>query len=186
MRLMSVPGATAARDPDHGAGDVTAVVVMGVAGSGKTTVGTALAVALGWRFVDADDHHSPANVAKMARGEALDDDDRRPWLDELRGIIAGAVAGGGALVMACAALKVAYRARLAGPAAGGRVRFVHLAGPPELFRARLAQRPGHYMKAAMLDSQLATLEPPADDALTIDAAQPVGTIVAQIRSVFRI
>jgi gluconokinase len=184
---MPTSQATATPDRQHDAGGVPAVVVvvMGVAGSGKTTVGTALAVALGWRFVDADDHHSPANVAKMARGEALDDDDRRPWLDELHGIIAGALADGGSLVMACSALRASYRARLAGPDADGRVRFVHLDGPPELFRARLAQRASHFMKPAMLDSQIATLEPP-DDALTADAAQPVGTIVAQIRSALKI
>ena len=155
------------------------VVIMGVAGSGKTTVGTALAAALGWRFVDADDHHPAANIAKMARGEALDDDDRWPWLDELRGIIEGAVAGGGGLVLACSALKASYRGRLAGGDVGTRVRFVYLTGTPELFRARLAQRAGHFMKPAMLDSQLATLEVPSD-AVKVDAAQPVAIIVSQI------
>jgi gluconokinase len=167
---------------------VTVVVVMGVAGSGKTTVGKALAAGLGWRFVDADDHHAPASVAKMARGEALDDGDRWPWLDRLRAIIDGALAdqegqegkGGRGLVLACSALKASYRARLGGEA-GGRVRFVHLTGPPELFRARLAQRAGHFMKAAMLDSQLATLEPPAD-ALVVDAAVGVPELVARIRA----
>jgi len=154
---------------------------MGVAGSGKTTVGTALAVALGWQFVDADDHHTPASIAKMARGEPLDDADRWPWLDALHAIIAGALARGGALVMACSALKASYRARLAGGDGGGRVRFVYLAGSRELFQGRLAQRAGHFMKAAMLDSQLATLEPPAD-ALTVDAALPVAAIVAHIRA----
>ncbi|HEY7370779.1 MAG TPA: gluconokinase, GntK/IdnK-type [Polyangia bacterium] len=162
------------------------VVVMGVAGSGKTTVGTALAAALGWRFVDADDHHSAANVAKMARGEPLDDDDRRLWLDELHGITAEALARGADLVMACSALKAHYRARLAGADAGGRVRFVHLAGSPELFRARLAKRAGHFMKPGMLDSQFAALEPPAGDALEVDAGRPVAAIVAQIRTAFAI
>ena len=133
---------------------------MGVAGSGKSTVGEALAAAVGWRFVDADDHHAAASIAKMARGEPLDDGDRWPWLDRLRAIIDGALAGGGALVLACSALKASYRARLAGGDAGGRVRFVYLAGTPELLRARLAQRPGHFMKPGMLDSQLATLEVP--------------------------
>jgi gluconokinase len=161
------------------------IVVMGVAGSGKSTVGKALAAALGWPFVDADDHHPPANIAKMARGEPLDDGDRWPWLDELRGIIVGALAAGqggqaGRLVLACSALKASYRARLAG-GDGGRVRFVYLAGTPELFRARLIERPGHFMKPGMLDSQLATLEPPAD-AITVDAALPVDAIVADVRS----
>jgi len=158
--------------------DVVVVVIMGVAGSGKTTVGVALAAALGWRFVDADDHHPPANVAKMARGEPLDDADRWPWLDELRAVIEGALAGGGGLVLACSALKASYRHRLAGSDAG-RVRFAYLAGTPELFRARLAHRTGHFMKPAMLDSQLATLEVPTD-AITVDAAQPVEAIVSRI------
>jgi gluconokinase len=170
--------------PDLAPPNVVVVVVMGVAGSGKTTIGTALARALGWRFVDADDHHAPASVAKMARGEPLDDDDRRPWLDELHGIIAEALARGAPLVMACSALKAGYRAHLAGADAGGRVRFVHLAGSPELFRERLAKRAGHFMKPGMLDSQFAALEPPAGDALEVDAGRPVAAIVAQIRTAF--
>ena len=157
------------------------VIVMGVAGSGKTTVGAALAVAVGWRFVDADDLHAPESVAKMARGEPLNDSDRWPWLDRLRGIIDDALAGGGGLVLACSALKASYRARLAGGDAGGRVRFVHLAGTPELFRARLAKRAGHFMKPEMLDSQLSTLEVPGD-AITVDAARPVPDVVAQARA----
>ena len=160
------------------------IVVMGVAGSGKTTVGKALAAGLGWRFVDADDHHPPANIAKMGRGEPLTDDDRWPWLDRLRAIIEGALPGGegpGGLVLACSALKASYRARLAGGDGGDRVRFVYLAGTPELFRARLAARPGHFMKAGMLESQLATLEPPAD-AVTVDAGLPVDRIVANARA----
>jgi len=160
---------------------VTVIVVMGVAGSGKTTVGAAFAGALGWRFVDADDHHPPASIAKMARGEPLTDGDRWPWLAELRGIVDDALARGAGLVLACSALKASYRARLTGGAAGGRVRFVYLAGAPELFRARLAGRAGHFMKPAMLESQFATLEPPTD-ALTVDAAQPVGTLVETIRA----
>ena len=164
------------RPPTSGEEGAQVIIVMGVAGSGKTTVGTALAVALGWRFVDADDHHSPASVAKMARGEPLDDADRRPWLDDLRAIIEEALARGDGLVLACSALKASYRARLAPAGAGGRVRFVYLAGTPEL-HGRLAQRAGHFMKAAMLDSQLATLEAPAD-ALAVDAALPVAPIVS--------
>jgi gluconokinase len=169
------------RPPTSGEKAARVVIVMGVAGSGKTTVGTALAVALGWRFVDADDHHSPASVAKMARGEPLDDADRRPWLDELHAIIEAALARGDGLVLACSALKAGYRARLAGTGAGGWIRFVYLAGTPEFFHARLAQRAGHFMKAAMLDSQLATLEAPTD-ALEVDAALPVATVVSRIRT----
>jgi gluconokinase len=174
---MSSPTPPSSRGADAAA---TVVVVMGVAGSGKTTVGTALAVALGWTFVDADDHHPPASVAKMARGEPLDDADRAPWLDELRGIIADALVRGAGLVMACSALKQRYRARLAGGDGGGRVSFAHLVGPPELFRSRLAQRAGHFMKPAMLDSQLATHEPPSD-AVAVDATQPVAAQVTEIR-----
>ena len=150
----------------------TVIVVMGVAGSGKTTV---------WRFVDADDHHAAASIAKMARGEPLDEAERWPWLDRLRAIIDGALAREDGLVLACSALKASYRARLAGGDVGGRVRFVYLAGTPELLRARLAQRPGHFMKPGMLDSQLATLEVPAD-AVTVDVALPVAAPVARIRA----
>jgi len=159
----------------------TVVVVMGVAGSGKTTVAAALASAVGWRFVEADDHHAAGSIAKMARGEPLDDGDRWPWLDRLRAIIEAALARDDGLVMACSALKASYRARLAGADTGGRVRFVYLAGTPELLRARLAQRPGHFMKPGMLDSQLATLEVPSD-AVTVDAALPVAAQVARIRA----
>jgi gluconokinase len=154
------------------------VIVMGVAGSGKTTVGSALAAALGWRFVDADQHHAPESVAKMARGEPLTDADRWPWLDRLRAIIAAALAADEPLVLACSALKAAYRGRLVGSDAQ-RIRFVHLTGTPELFRARLEQRGGHFMKPGMLASQLAVLEPP-DDALTVDAAGPIDALVAEI------
>ena len=151
---------------------------MGVAGSGKTTVGSALAAALGWRFVDADEHHTPESVAKMARGEPLTDADRWPWLDQLRAIIVAALAANEPLVLACSALKAAYRARLVGGDAQ-RVRFVHLTGTPDVLRARIEGRAGHFMKPGMLASQLATLEPPAD-ALTLDAARPVEALVADI------
>ena len=165
------------------------IVVMGVAGSGKTTVAAALASAVGWRFVDADDHHAAASIAKMARGEPLDDGDRWPWLDRLRAIIEGALAAEpsqrSGLVMACSALKASYRARLAGGDAGGRVRFVYLAGTPELLRARLTQRPGHFMKPGMLDSQLATLEVPSA-AVTVDAALPVAAQVERIRAALQL
>ena len=151
---------------------------MGVSGSGKTTVGSALAAELGWRFVDADDHHTPASVAKMARGEPLTDADRWPWLDQLRAIIVAALAANEPLVLACSALKAAYRARLVDGDAQ-RVRFVHLTGTPDVLRARLEGRAGHFMKPGMLASQLATLEPPAD-AWTLDAAQPADALVTEI------
>ncbi len=155
---------------------------MGVAGSGKTTVGVALAAALGWRFVDADDVHAPESVAKMARGEALDDADRTPWLARLRAIVADALARGASLALACSALKASYRAVLVGEDVA-RIRIVHLTASPALLRERLATRTGHYMKPAMLDGQLAMLEAPAG-ALTLDAARPVADLVAEIRAAF--
>ena len=154
------------------------ILVMGVAGSGKSTVGRQLAVALEWPFADADDFHPPANVAKMAAGHPLDDADRAPWLAALRAHIAGVLARGENAVVACSALKAAYRAILVvDPAA---VRVVHLHGSRELLLSRIGQRQGHFMRAEMLDSQLATLEPPAD-ALTIDVTAPPAALVAQIR-----
>jgi gluconokinase len=160
--------------------DVGVVVVMGVAGSGKTTVGSALAAAHGWRFVDADDVHSAASVTKMARGEALTDADRAPWLARLRAIVVDALARSAPLVLACSALKATYRQALVG-GDGARVRIVHLAATPALLHERLEARSGHYMKAPMLDGQLATLEAPAPaDALVLDAALPVATLVGLI------
>jgi gluconokinase len=156
------------------------IIVMGVSGSGKSTVGAALADALGWPFVDADDYHLPASVAKMTAGDPLTDADRGPWLDRLREVIAGALARGEPLVLACSALRGAYRRRLDG-GDGLRVRFVHLTGPPALFRARLDGRAGHFMKAAMLESQLAALEPP-EEALAVDAGLPVDRVVERVRS----
>lgn len=152
------------------------VVVMGVSGAGKTTVGRRLAARLGCAFSDADDFHPPANVARMRAGVALDDDDRRPWLAALARAIAGWRAADGDHVLACSALKAAHRAVLA---EGGAVVFVHLTGTPELLAARLAARTGHFMNPALLASQIATLEAPAD-AITVDVAAPVDEIVAEI------
>jgi gluconokinase len=166
--------------PVDGANRWVVIVVMGVAGSGKTTVGSALAAVRGWRFVDADDLHTPASVAKMARGDALTDADRAPWLARLRAIIVDALAQDTPLVLACSALKASYRETLVN-GDGARVRIVHLSAPPALLRQRLEARPGHYMKAAMLDGQLSTLEPPAD-ALTVDASLPVATVVSAIET----
>ena len=154
------------------------VIVMGVAGSGKTTIGRRLAEALGWQFREGDDLHPPANLQKMAAGAPLTDADRLPWLAELRRLIERCLAAGDDAVIACSALKASYREILAGGLDG--VRFVHLAGSPELIRERLAHRPGHFMKAGMLDSQLADLEPP-EDALTVDVAGSPEEIVAEIR-----
>ena len=151
------------------------VVVMGVSGSGKTTVGAALADALGLAFVDGDSLHPAANVAKMEAGIPLDDADRAPWLDAI-----GAVLAAGPVVIACSALKRAYRDRLR--AAAPRLQLVFLDGSPALLAARMAARPGHFMPTTLLDSQLATLERPGADehALTADIATPAAEIVASL------
>ena len=157
------------------------VILMGVAGSGKTTVGHRLAEELGWPFCEGDDLHPAANVAKMARGEPLTDEDRRPWLEALRARIAATLDGGGDLVVACSALKAAYRRTLAVDAA--RVRFVYLALDPAVAALRVARRQGHFMKASMVDSQFAALETPTPaEALTVDAAAPLDAVVARIRA----
>lgn len=154
------------------------VVVMGVSGCGKSTVGEALAESLGWRFLDADDFHPPANVAKMAAGTPLVDEDRWPWLDRLAAEMRAINAGGGDAVLACSALRQAYRDRLA---AAGDVRFVHLAGDLPTIAARLASRQHRYMPQSLLASQFATLEPPAD-AIAVDVRDPVAVQIAAIRA----
>jgi gluconokinase len=155
------------------------VVVMGVSGVGKSAVGAALAGRLGVPFLDGDDLHPAANKAKIARGEPLDDADRAPWLASLGERLAAERAGRG-LVLACSALKATYRRALADrcPAAV----FAHLAADPAVIRRRLEQRHGHFAKAAILDSQLATLEPPmpGEQAFTVDAGPPVAEVVDAI------
>lgn len=154
------------------------IIVMGVTGSGKTTVGQRLADTLGWRFHDADDFHPPANKAKMHAGIPLTDDDRWPWLRALRVVIEQALADGAGAVVTCSALKRAYRDALAGGLA--QVQYVHLTGDPAVLEARLAGRRGHFMNPALLGSQIATLETPAD-ALDIDVALTPDQQVAAIR-----
>ena len=153
------------------------IIVMGVSGSGKSTVGAALAAALGAAFTDADALHPNANVEKMRRGEPLTDADRWPWLDA----VGRALAAGPASVVACSALKRAYRERIAA-ACGDRVTFAHLDGQRELIAARMAARAGHFMPLSLLDDQFAKLEPPGADepALTVSAAAPTREIVAEI------
>ena len=152
------------------------LVLMGVSGSGKTTVGKVLARDLGWTFIEADDFHPAANVEKMRRGEPLDDEDRRPWLDAVGEWLAAPPDGA---VMSCSALRRDYRDRLRHHAA--RVAFVHLAGSREVIAARMAGRPGHFMPTSLLDSQFATLEPLAADeaGVTIDIDQSVDDVVQQ-------
>jgi len=157
------------------------ILVMGVAGSGKTTVGRALAAALGWPFADADDFHPPANVAKMSAGRPLDDADRAPWLAALRADIDARLARHESAVVACSALKASYRTQLAADHA--RIRFVLLHGSRELLHARLARRRGHFMRPEMLDSQLAALEPPAD-ALALEISLAPAVLVAKILTAF--
>lgn len=150
---------------------------MGVAGAGKSTVGAALAQALGWGFFDGDDFHPPANVRKMAAGAALTDADRSPWLDRLQKLIAGCFAEGESLVLACSALKETYRRALRGDFQT--VRFVYLKGDYELMQSRLAARRGHYMNPSLLQSQFETLEEP-QDAITVNAAMDLERIIAAV------
>jgi carbohydrate kinase (thermoresistant glucokinase family) len=154
------------------------IVITGVSGSGKTTVGEALARALQWPFHDADDYHPPANIAKMAAGTPLRDEDRWPWLDAMANAMRDVEARGGNAVFACSALKEAYRQRLA---QAGDVHFVFLHGDAATIAARLARRKHKYMPASLLASQFATLEPP-HDALWVDIRQSVDEQVSRIRS----
>ena len=152
------------------------VVLMGVCGSGKTTVGRALAASLHWRFLDADEFHPPANVDKMARGLPLTDEDRWPWFDRILGELRRHGAAGTPVVLACSALKQAYRDRLA---QAGEVRFAYLKGDVATIEPRLAGRTGHFMPPALLASQFATLEEPTG-AIVVDVLQPVAAQVAAI------
>jgi len=154
------------------------IVVMGVAGAGKTTVGRQLAETLGWEFVEGDDFHSAANRDKMRSGIPLTDADRAPWLAALRAHIAQCLSAGRNAVLASSALKASYRDSLR--VDPERIRFVYLKASPELVAERLATRRGHYMNPSLLPSQFDTLEEPSD-AVTVDAALPTTDIVAAIR-----
>jgi gluconokinase len=139
---------------------VDGLIVMGVSGCGKTTVGKMLALRLGWDFFDADEFHSPENVAKMAAGVPLTDEDRAPWLARLRGLLAGTLGAGRNPILACSALKARYRDALLSGNPG--VRVVYLKGSYDLIRTRMQDRPDHYMQPEMLRSQFDALEEPAD------------------------
>ena len=157
------------------------VVLMGVAGSGKTTVGLEVANRSGWDFHDADDFHPPANIAKMARNKPLTDSDRSPWLDTLRQLLNHYASNSQSMVLACSALKYSYRQRLLGGCS--QAQLVYLKGNPDLIRSRLRRRQHPFATVELLDSQFAALEEPREDreqALTIDVSQPRSKIISDI------
>ncbi|WP_404406744.1 gluconokinase [Pelagibacterium halotolerans] len=151
---------------------------MGVSGCGKTSIGTAFAGEIGAPFIDGDDLHPAANVAKMARGEALDDSDRYPWLARVADTLRAAE---GPVVIGCSALKRRYRDWIR-EGAGAPVTFLHLTGSREVIAERMAARQGHFMPVTLLDSQFSDLEPPGPDeaAVTVDIEQPFERIVAEL------
>jgi gluconokinase len=152
------------------------VVITGVSGSGKTAVGSALAAQLGWRFIDADDLHPPANIAKMSGGTPLTDQDRAPWL----AAVAWQLASGRRTIAACSALKRAYRNTIAEAVPG--VFFVHLAVPAATLAARMRTREGHFMPTFLLDSQLSAFEPldPGEPGIAIDADRDLDSVVHEL------
>ncbi|MFC9998921.1 gluconokinase [Nocardia sp. NPDC127526] len=167
------------------------VVVMGVSGSGKSTVAQLIAAETGWDLLEGDDLHPPANIAKMAAGQPLTDEDRRPWLEAIAQWMTDQVGTGRSGVVTCSALKRSYRdlfRHALAESPGTRLTFVHLTGPREELLRRMATRPGHFMPATLLDSQLATLEDPAGEpgviALDIDStpAELAKAALADIRS----
>src|SRR5258706_16268851 len=154
------------------------VIVMGVSGSGKTTIGQMLAWSLGWEFHDGDDLHSAANKAKMHAGIALSDEDRAPWLAAIRNLIASIIAAGKNAVVACSALKQSYRDQIVVDPA--KLKIVFLKGSEKLIAARIGNRSGHFMNPALLQSQFDTLEEPRD-AIVVDVAAEPEEIVRRIR-----
>ena len=168
------------RRRDGGRGGKPALVVMGVSGCGKTAVGTALADAIAARYIEGDRLHPPQNVERMARGEPLTDELRAGWLDAVGQAVRAAVLGNEGAVAACSALKRIYRDRLRRSEPS--IVFVHLVISREEAFKRVANRQGHYMPASLVDSQFATLEPPAADekAFSINAERPVEEIVAAV------
>jgi gluconokinase len=152
------------------------VVIMGVAGCGKSSVGEGLSARLGVPYRDGDDLHTPEAVGKMRAGIPLTDDDRWPWLDRVAGVLAGEAP----VIVGCSALRRVYRDRIRA-GAGWPVTFVHLAGSREVIAGRMAARTGHYMPPSLLDSQFATLEAPgSEEAITVDIALPLTAVVEAV------
>ncbi|MCJ2065103.1 gluconokinase [Methylobacterium sp. J-088] len=162
------------------AGDALVLVVMGVSGSGKSTVAALVAERLGWTFIDGDSFHGPENVAKMHAGHALDDADRAPWLVRIAAWIRARLAAGESAVVVCSALRRAYRDSLTG--GSRRVRIVYLEGDRALIAGRLAARHGHFMSPLLLDSQFATLEAPGLDEhpIIVGIADPPAVVAERI------
>jgi gluconokinase len=157
------------------------IILMGVSGSGKTTIGQQLAQSLGWAFYDGDDFHPQVNIDKMRQGIPLTDDDRDSWLTALRQLIDSLLQNDQSAVLACSALKQAYRNRLQRDSE--KVRLVYLKGDYDLIRQRLTNRQGHFMRADLLRSQFATLEEP-QGVLTVDISEPPERLVATIKTAF--
>jgi gluconokinase len=161
----------------------TTIVVMGVSGSGKSTVAAELVDRLGWEFAEGDEFHPPENVAKMAAGHPLDDEDRWPWLRRLADWIGEHETAGRSVVVTCSALKRSYRDLLC--AGHPSVWFAHVTVDADVLRSRLEHRTGHYMPASLLDSQLATLQPLQDDepGAAISGAEPAADVVTHLLAV---
>jgi gluconokinase len=164
------------------------IIVMGVSGSGKTTIGKALAQRLGWPFSDADDWHPVANIEQMRRGQPLTDKDREPWIHSLNGVVCSWISNRRNAVLACSALRTSHRQMLrSGILDESSARFVYLQGTYEEIDRRLRLRTGHFMPEALLNSQFATLEEPdASEALIVDARLPVAQSVAHIIAALRL
>ncbi len=160
------------------AGQAKAVVVMGVSGSGKSSIGQGVANRMGWTYVEGDSLHPQANVDKMSRGIPLTDEDRWPWLDLVGAELARAHSKGHGIIVTCSALKRIYRDRLR-KAVGGDLYFVYLDGSPDLLASRMRERRGHFMPSSLLESQLATLENPEGEpgVISVGIDEPVDVVI---------